>query len=775
MSIRTKGLAVLAIPLIGLIAVSASLAFAIHQQKSAEASVTHTMEVSNEIQGVLANLLNAETGVRGYLLTGQDSFLDPYRSALNDLPPALARLQSLVREEPSQRGLATKVVSLAENRLGTLDQLRQLTLPGSSQRTRNNLLVQGKETMDALRRSLAGMQSIENQLLAERQQAERIASNRTAQVLWAALLLGLAAGLPASLLFTRRMSRRAERLQRNAALLARGEPLLPMPPGHDEIGRLGQTLEEAGALLEQRAAALRESEARFRLLAENSLNIISRFRLGPEPGLEYISSAVRTVLGWDPQQYYDDPAFLFETIHPKDRQLVLDVLSDPDRSSEPLVLRNRTKDGQYRWIEQHMVLLRDESGAPLAIQGSAHDITERRIAEQALIESEALKSSILESIAEGTVITDPEGLIVAINPAMERLSGTRQADVRGKPFAEAFTMLGEDGRPKAWEETLLFRSIHERQVMTTRGYQHTLLAHDGRQVPFGGTASPMIDDHGNLLGGVEVVRDVSYEREVDLLKSNLVSTVSHELRTPLTMIRGFSELLMARELGPERSSEALSQISASSERLSRLIDDLLSVSRIESGQLAMRTRSVDVSEAIREAAAPLSGERSIELHLEDGMPSAEADPDMLAQILTNLVSNAMKYSPEGSPVEVRARSVGSSIEVSVRDYGIGMDEVEMAHLFQRFYRSDREEVRHVGGTGLGLYITRTLVERQRGRIEAHSTLGEGSTFVFTLPMATAGNGSKVLASEVSAVPARTDEAAVGEGAGPRQEGHSGPE
>src|SRR5207237_2583392 len=153
----------------------------------------------------------------GYLLSGQDSYLDPYRSALNDLPAALARLQSLVREDPGQKALAARVRSLAANRLGTLDQLRQLSLSGSSQQTRNDLLAQGKETMDDLRRSLAGMRSIEDGLLAERQQAERAASHRTVLVLWAALLLGLAAGLPASLLFTRRMSRRAERMQRDAA------------------------------------------------------------------------------------------------------------------------------------------------------------------------------------------------------------------------------------------------------------------------------------------------------------------------------------------------------------------------------------------------------------------------------------------------------------------------------------------------------------------------------------------------------------------------------
>jgi signal transduction histidine kinase len=214
-----------------------------------------------------------------------------------------------------------------------------------------------------------------------------------------------------------------------------------------------------------------------------------------------------------------------------------------------------------------------------------------------------------------------------------------------------------------------------------------------------------------------------------------VSTVSHELHTPLTMIQGFSELLLTRALSPDRSNEALRQINSAATRLCRLIDDLLSVSRIESGRLTVRAGPVDLSEVIDEVLAVLQTDREVDVHLEPGLPPLMADRDMTVQVMTNLVSNALKYSPPGQQVSVRARRNHSSVEVEVEDQGIGMTEDEAARIFGKFFRVDREEVREAGGTGLGLYITKQLIERQGGRITVRSEPGRGSTFLFSLPAA----------------------------------------
>ena len=360
-------------------------------------------------------------------------------------------------------------------------------------------------------------------------------------------------------------------------------------------------------LTERRMAeeTLRESEERFRLLAESSEDVISKYRLVPTPGLEYISPAVERVLGWTPRELRDSERMV-DIVHPDDQGMMESVLAKPGVVAEPLLVRVKRKDGQYIWMEERIVFIRDENGTPVAIQGTGRDVTQRKQAEDALRESEALKSSILGSIAEGTVITDPQGVIQSINPAMERLSGWREEEVRDRPFVEVYQVFDERGEVGQWEDSLLYQAIQARKVMTVRGYNRTLGTRDGERVPFGGTASPLVDDEGNLLGGVQVMRDVSFEKEVDQLKSSLVATVSHELRTPLTMIQGFSELLLARAFSREESREALQQIHKSAVRLSRLIDDLLSVSRMESGQLVMKRGPVDLELVAREVVMKMS-------------------------------------------------------------------------------------------------------------------------------------------------------------------------
>jgi signal transduction histidine kinase len=214
-----------------------------------------------------------------------------------------------------------------------------------------------------------------------------------------------------------------------------------------------------------------------------------------------------------------------------------------------------------------------------------------------------------------------------------------------------------------------------------------------------------------------------------------VSTVSHELHTPLTMIQGFSELLLTRALGPEKSLEALRQINSAATRLCRLIDDLLSVSRIESGRLTVRAAPVEVADVIQEVLAGFPTDRIIDADVEGDVPPVMADRDMMVQILTNLVSNALKYSAPETVVSVRARRSGATVQVAVEDLGIGLTEDEAGRIFRKFFRVDRDEVRQAGGTGLGLYITKELLERHGGQIAVRSEPGRGSTFSFALPVA----------------------------------------
>jgi PAS domain S-box-containing protein len=347
-------------------------------------------------------------------------------------------------------------------------------------------------------------------------------------------------------------------------------------------------------------------------------------------------------------------------------------------------------------------------------------------------------AAIFSSVGEGVATLEANGQVLKVNPALEQLTGHRAQDLEGSSWRDALVLYDERGEVVDWEHSVSAESIRSRDVVASRGYSLSLLSADGRRIPVAITAAPLFVDSPTPSGAVVVLRDVSREREVDQLKSSLVSTVSHELRTPLTLIQGFSELLLTRtNLDSTQSQAALTQIHASSQRLGRLIDDLLSVSRIESGRLSSEVETLDLSDLVSEVITSFSvdHDHSLVTDISPDMGPVLADRDKVLQVLTNLVSNAIKYSSTGSEVRVSARSVGSHAEIAVTDEGIGMTPAEASAVFEKFSRSDRPEVRKVGGTGLGLYITKNLVEIQGGQLWLQSEHGHGSTFTFTLRLA----------------------------------------
>jgi PAS domain S-box-containing protein len=345
--------------------------------------------------------------------------------------------------------------------------------------------------------------------------------------------------------------------------------------------------------------------------------------------------------------------------------------------------------------------------------------------------------ALLASVGEGVATLDSSGAPMLISPALAELVGRPPEDLIGAPWAQAIAIYDDRGRQVIWEESIAYRAMRESTVVASAGYDLHLARADGRRVPVSLTASPLRAG-GELLGAVIVLRDVSHEREVDQLKSSLVSTVSHELRTPLTMIQGFSELLLDRDsLGPTQSREALTQIHGSAIRLGRLIDDLLSVSRIDSGKLTAEIASIDLHVMLDEVTIGFSAEQPgrIVVDIDPGFPALLADHDKTVQVITNLVSNAVKYSPDSEPIRIVARAEQNHAKISVIDRGIGLDVAESTQVFEKFNRADRPEVRKVAGTGLGLYITKSLVELMHGQLWVNSTPGVGSTFSFTLPFA----------------------------------------
>jgi PAS domain S-box-containing protein len=332
--------------------------------------------------------------------------------------------------------------------------------------------------------------------------------------------------------------------------------------------------------------------------------------------------------------------------------------------------------------------------------------------------------AILSNIADGIVAVDRDGEVVLWNAAAERITGVPADDALGRPPGEVLQRDLESG-----EEA----PAGERLVSLRRG---------GEEVWLSLTEAVMRDPTGAIAGRIFAFRDISAERVVEQMKSEFVSNVSRELRSPLTSIYGFAETLMRDDVlfGEEERTTFLSYIASEAGRLTAIVDRLLAVARLDSGDLQVQLSPTDVGAVVAEVVAAAKQSLALDGHeLALELPpeplTVDADRDKLRQIVMDLVENAVKYSPNGGPVRVSALRRDDSVEVSVEDEGIGIPQAEQTRIFAKFYRAEGDgRDLASGGTGLGLFIAKELLAAMRGRIWVSSREGEGSTFSFSLPL-----------------------------------------
>lgn len=347
--------------------------------------------------------------------------------------------------------------------------------------------------------------------------------------------------------------------------------------------------------------------------------------------------------------------------------------------------------------------------------------------------------AIIHSIPDGIVVLDPQQRVVISNPAFGHLFRLKAYPEPGVTVAQLMQLVRDDRDNRATIDNLFQTLV----VDPDEAKQVELMLEQAPRRAFKVLTAPVIDVTGEGRGQVLVFHDVTRERELDQMKSDFVATVSHELRTPVAAMIGFATLLEDGIGGPVSSAqqEYLDKILAQGERLIRLINDLLDLSKLEAGQMSVFPQLFHVDEVMREVVEqlrPLVEEKRLQIELEiaPDLPPVEVDPDRFYQILTNLIGNAIKFSPEDrGRIQLSAwRYSPHEIAISVADNGIGIDPESQPHLFDSFYQADQSATRKYGGAGLGLAIVKKLVELHHGRIWAESVLGEGSTFTFTMPL-----------------------------------------
>jgi PAS domain S-box-containing protein len=369
------------------------------------------------------------------------------------------------------------------------------------------------------------------------------------------------------------------------------------------------------------------------------------------------------------------------------------------------------------WREEEVEALAALAGNASAVLSNAE------LYQRVAIERER-SYAILSNIADGIVAVDREGQVVLWNEAAEAITGVPAAAALGRTSLEVLQR--ELASDEGW--------AGERLMAIQRG---------GDEVTLSLTEAVMRDPVGAVSGRIFAFRDVSSERIVEQMKTDFVSTVSHQLRAPLTSIYGFAETLLRRDVlfGQAERETFLQYIASEAQRLTTIVDTLLSVARLEAGDLHVELVPTDLRDVVSEVVtnvrhgAGVNGHHFV-LHLPEEPLAASADREKLGQILTNLLDNAVKFSPNGGTVTVEAHRRAGRVEVRVVDEGQGIPEDERERIFTKFHRTDSSP-RGQSGAGLGLFIARGLVRAMGGRIWVDSAEGGGSSFAFELPLAEA--------------------------------------
>jgi PAS domain S-box-containing protein len=374
------------------------------------------------------------------------------------------------------------------------------------------------------------------------------------------------------------------------------------------------------------------------------------------------------------------------------------------------------------------------------------EVAERALARDALARISRQNALILESAAEGIYGMDPQGYTLFLNPAAARMLGRAPDDAIGRPFEAVLGMGAATGADAVNPVRATLSSGVGREVKDA-----AFRRADGTSFPVEYASTPIVEE-GQLTGAVVTFRDVTERREVERMKDEFVSVVSHELRTPLTSIRGSLGLLAAGKLGevPEKGRRMLEIAVQNTDRLVRLINDILDIERIESGRVTMELRPVDASELAHqsvEVMAAMAEKAGVRLYAWADRQPLEADPDRVLQVLTNLLSNAIKFSPPGGEVTLTTERGAGEAVFHVRDQGRGIPADRLESIFERFSQVDSSDARDKGGTGLGLAICRSIVQQHGGRIWVESEPGVGSTFTFTLPTPYTAPEPEVVAEE----------------------------
>jgi PAS domain S-box-containing protein len=501
----------------------------------------------------------------------------------------------------------------------------------------------------------------------------------------------------------------------NEELVSTNEELIAT---NEDLIQSQETLQQL--LIEQANAneTIARSEKLFRSIALNIPNSLILV-IDKEHRFIAVEGDLMTRLGFDSK--------IYEGKHPLE-------VSPPERYEASKPLYNRVLSGEQFSLERksergedfmvHFVPLKNDENEVYAGLIIALDITDIRKGE----EKSAMLAAIIESSNDAIVGKGLDSVVTSWNKSAEEMFGYKAEEIIGQSIMKIIP------QERQHEELNIITKIKNGERV--EHFETQRLTKDHRLLDLSITVSPIKNKQGQIIGASKIARDISEKKQEEARKNDFIAMVSHELKTPLTSMRAYVQLLLAKEkeAGDTFRTSVLTRAGVQAKKMSAMINDFLSLARLEEGKISLKFEEFDLKQVIDETvldAQFLSTNHHIQVS-ECHNITINADRDKIGQVLMNLLSNAIKYSPKGGDIAIDCEKVGNRVKISVTDHGIGISEKDQKKLFDRFYRVQNERVKTVSGFGIGLYLVSEILKYHDSKIEVESEEGKGSTFYFTL-------------------------------------------
>ncbi len=748
--VGTKGFIVIVLPLLAFVSTILLIQNARQRQAWGASYVKRLSDLRSGMRDLREEVLAAELSIRGYALTHGDKSLKDYRAARARLVQTLDRLKRLLQDDPRQAETFRDLQASAMGHLAILETARQFCATHAEGEYPPRLVADSDEAIGNIKSGVRSLSELQAAVLASLRPAYERSSKLVLWSLFGSLALGCLASILGIALFTKGISNRIKELEKNAHRLRDG---LVLPGGifaKDEIGRAAMALVESSALLA-------EKKARLQLALETAR--ISIWDLDTQTGRIQIqrSDAEESATQGFPESASEWIAW----VHADETALVKAEFDRVLHEAGDCSFEHRavSADGGVRWYcVNGRRYLPDCSGTRML--GTVVDITDRKRDEGQLLASKEtiqqqmrMLQSMVASIADGVIVCDRSGRLVVFNPAAKRMLGAAPTEDSSESWSWSRCLYLPDRTTAYPQRDLpLARAMRGENVDALEMFVKNEKAPEGIWLSV--TARQLGDDAAG--GAVAVFQDVTEGRsaqeqlrqtkeaaeEANRAKSEFLSRMSHELRTPLNSILGFGQILNMDGLA-DRPRSCVDHIIKAGRHLLNLIDEVLDISRIEAGRLPLSPEPVRVMDCVEQAidmVHPMAAGRGIQVRClipSDCPDHVLADRQRLQQVLLNLLSNAVKYNVDRGSITISfAESKKRHLRLEIADTGIGISNGDRGRLFSPFERLGAAQI-GIEGTGLGLAVSKRLIEAMGGEITARSELGHGSVFSIELPAAVA--------------------------------------